>query len=413
MPHSYTKKNGSSFKPDPSRFLFNVDTLYYSCLPKNYDQVMNDWLLQELSEGRELAEKFTESKRTISLKLPKYENELLFEIEGKGKTAYSYQIRNQDFAFYFARRSDNDNYPIFVHINQFKLWQLGVIEAYMESLEIIALLGFVIETCKPSRIDLCCHTDQFQFTITDLQKHFKTPPNTKKNGLWGVDFDSLSFETVAFGNRSNYQIRIYNKSSELMVKQKYHFLQVYEEYGLTNNVWNIEFELSRKFLKNIEVNGEKNFFDDMDNLLSEKGLSILWTELTTNKFKMLKSKEKADSPLLPLWKVLASGNKGKNGKSVFFQTNEYMSRVKEIDDSLPRELKQITGRYKKFAKNEPIPEGVEPLNFAMTRYYKMILEEHPELIKKFAEEVKKEQSLYVDQDINKLIKKEPQTTPNS
>ncbi|WP_144495984.1 hypothetical protein [Bacillus pumilus] len=403
MPANYTLMNGSSKKVDPQRFLFNVDTLYYSALASNYDEVMQDGLMMNLQLGREQAEKFENEKHVIEIKLPRYQNPLSFEVLGKGKTAYSYQIRNEDYAFYFVRQEHEDNFPIYVQINQFKLWQMGVIDSYIETLHILAELGFEIDTCKPSRIDLCCHSDQFQFSTNDLLK-LKTP-----KGLNDPDFQKLNlfentFETVYYGTRGNYMLRIYNKTKELLAKNKYHFLQVYEEHGLTDDVWNVEFELSRKFLKNLEVDGEPDFFDDMDNLLSPKGLSTLWTNLTTEKFKMVRSLE--NDTMIPYWRVLAQGNdgSGSNGKSVFYQTNAYMCRVKDIDDSLHREIAQITGRLTKFAVNQELPEGVEPFNFALQRYYQMTKEEYSDKVTEFTDKLNRKQSKYAAHEINSLIK---------
>lgn len=412
MPANYTKKNGSNAgrRVDPKRFLFNVDTLYYSALASNYDEVMADGLMNNLQMGREQAEKFENEKHIISINLPRYENPLSFEILGKGKTAYSYQIRNEDYAFYFVRQQHEDNFPIYVQINQFKLWQMGVIDSYIESLHILAELGFEIDTCKPSRIDLCCHSDQFQFSTNDLLK-LKTP-----KGLNDPDFQKLNlfentFETVYYGTRGNYMLRIYNKSKELLAKNKYHFLQVYEEHGLTDDVWNVEFELSRKFLKNLEVDDEPDFFDDMDNLLSPRGLSTLWTNLTTEKFKMVKNLE--DDTMIPYWRVLAEGNEsGSNGKSVFYQNNSYMCRVKDIDDSLHREIAQITGRLQKFVLNQELPEGAEPFNYAVQRYYQMTKEEHSDKVIEFADRVSDKQSKYAAHEINALINsKKTKKTP--
>lgn len=391
MPKAYTKQNGkNAFIPDEKRFLFNVDTLYYSAFSVNYNEVMQDGLLLDLEVGKEHASKFEGDLHTIDVKLPRYNHNIIFEILPNGKTAYSYQIRNEDFAFYFAKENSGSNFPIYVQLNQFKLWKDGVVNAYMETLEILALLGFKVLQCKPSRIDLCCHSDQFQWLVTDLKK-LSSPINTSQPDFFKLNPLTMEFETVMYGKRNYNQLRIYNKTTELFAKQKYHFLQVYEEYGLTGEVWNIEFEIHRKFLKNISVDGEKDFFDSMDNLISEKGLSILWTEMTNNRF----------SHSSPFWKTLQKGDKQK-----FYSTNSYMTRIKDIDDSKDREASQILGRLKKFVLNKEEND----LNTAIKEFLTYCYEEKEDKINEFEDIVKIKKQKFVAKEINNLLDKKK---PNS
>lgn len=416
MPTNFTKKNGSRYIPDRNKFLFNVDTLEYTVLVDNYLDIMDGGLRRTLEKGQEQALRYEKNKHAIFLQLPRYKEKIAFEVMPTGRNVYGLQIRNKDYAFYFAREYNGDvthsNFPILVEINQFKLWQLGVIESYLESLEVLALLGFHVLTAKPSRIDLCCHTDQMIFQLSDLRK--MNYPSQMGAPSW-VKLDPMTdiFETVMYGDRKYYQMRIYDKSAELFKKQKYHFLQVYEQYGLdSRHVWNIEFEMRRKFLKNIVVNGEKDFFDDMDNLISERGLSILWTELTANKFKMVTSMDKPDS-MNQFWKVLADGSHGKTGKSVFHRTNEYMTRVKDIDDSLEREDAQILGRLKKYVENEELGESMDALAFAISKWYERIHDSNPSVKHEFLEAVQKRQRMYVSSEINELIQKKDHSNGRS
>jgi hypothetical protein len=431
MPKNYTKKNGSSFKPDPKKFLFNVDTLYFSASAVNYEYVLSSGLRDLLERGKEQAGKFKDPL-TIELELPNYENPIVFEVQATGKTSYSYQIRNHDFAIYFQAHEHENQYPLYVHINQFKLWKDGVIQSYQESLEMLFLLGFEVQTCKPSRIDLCCHSDQFDWILTDLGS-FDFPQNMNKPDFFRLDPSTMKFETVMFGNRSRYQMRVYNKYAELFKKNKFHFLQVYEQYGMIpEKVWNVEFEIHRGFLKGLKVDGKLDYFDDMDNLLTEKGLSTLWTMMSTDKFVHHS----------PFWKVLQLGNeKDENAKCKFYQSNHYITRVKEIDDSFDREVPQIFGRLQKFAVNEDVELGQEeevavsklydmvsdylddPKVFEYTykKYVKEFMEQkfNQALIKylhekegyekkkgiSFSDRVQDKKSKYVDAEINKTVKK--------
>ncbi|MED3219954.1 replication initiation protein, partial [Bacillus thuringiensis] len=118
MPPSYTKKDGKDrkgnqkFRPDPNKFLFNIDTFWYNVDILNYDDVMENGLLAELQSGREFYMDYNE-KKTIKVQLPTYENPLTFAVELGQKPLYQFSLRNDDIAIFFSRRyRDDGQYPI-------------------------------------------------------------------------------------------------------------------------------------------------------------------------------------------------------------------------------------------------------------------------------------------------------------
>jgi hypothetical protein len=409
MPNNFTKPNGTNkngkpqFKINKDNFLYNVDTLYYSAYAENFNEVMNSGFRDFLEGGKENAQKF-ESKLSFGLDLHKYNYPVTFDIEGFGKTTYSYQIRNEDYAFYFMKEYDERNsaYPIYVQINQFKLWSDGVLNAYMETQEILYLLGFKVTSNKPSRIDLCCHSDQFKWTVPDLRK-FKLPPAMKNPSFEHLDVDTLEFETVYYGTRGRLQMRIYNKSVELLDKNKFHFIELYEKHGLNpREVWNVEFEVHRDYLKNLCVNGEKGFYDEMDNLLSDVGLSTLWTHLTRDKFYH-------DSVF---WRTMSEGgllapHKLSDGDSKFvsrfYQSNAYLDRLKDIDDSKEREVAQIRGRLQKLILNKDVEFGSE-LNEAIKEFLAMVFDYEEKKGISFIDDLYRKRSKFVNQELNNLTR---------
>lgn len=163
----------------------------------------------------------------IQVKLDRYEYPITFEIQSNGQApTYAFCIRNHDMSFYFAKRRRGDaTYPVKVQINQFKLWEMGFEDAYVESLYVLAELGFIFEASKPSRIDLCVHSDKFDWCYDDF-KNFTWPRNFAKDNeptFIKVDPETLEFETAYFGDRSRLQLRIYNKSKEIEAKYKDYF----------------------------------------------------------------------------------------------------------------------------------------------------------------------------------------------
>jgi hypothetical protein len=401
VPQNYTRAHGSvrgkkRFIPDSSHFLFNVDTLWYTFDADNYDGVMGDMLnpdeakrhglAETLERGKTVAEGTT-SKDYIQVKLERYENPFILEIHAGGQApVYAYQIRNEDMAIYFARRRRNDGtYPVKVQINQLKLWELGAQEAYEESLAVLAELGFTFAASKPSRIDLCVHSDQWRWNYEDFE-HFEYPRNfAEDNHPTYVKLDKKTgeFGTVYFGDRTRLQLRIYNKSKEVEDKQKYYFRELYEKHGMdVNGVWNHEFEVHRSYLRDFadESTVQTRVFDSMDYLLYEGGLSMLWTHLVSRFVHTT-----------AFWKTLQKGDANK-----FVNCKNYLFRLKDIDTTEMREVAQIRGHLQKLILKENIPKGSDMKMEAIKKFCSLCTDYEKYKEKNFESEVYRKRRKYMD-----------------
>lgn len=406
MPALYTKPAGTMrgkkiYKPDPSRFLFNVDTLWYTYDASNYDEVMQSGLAEKLQNGKEVAED-TGHLDYIQVELDRYDYPVTFEIQARGQAPiYAWQMRNYDIAVYFARRRRNDGtYPIKVQINQFKLWEMGVLDAFVESLQLLEKLGFVYEDAKSNRLDVCCHSDQFGWNLRDLIKLMYPRNVADDNKPNFIKLDPLTgeFETVYYGDRSRLQMRIYNKSVEIVKNKKDYFREIYEKHGMDpEKVWNIEFELHRDYLKGFAdpETGETNIFDSMDYLLRFDGLSKLWTHLTQEKFVH-------DSAF---WKVLQQGDVNK-----FIACKNFIFRLKDIDSSKEREIAQIRGRLQKLILNEDLPPDSNMLNESLKVFMNMVFDYEEDKEKDFEKDVYKKRKQYMDIEMLKLALAEKRKT---
>ncbi len=400
MPSNYTLKNGTvrgkkRFAPDPSKFLFNVDTLWYTYDALNYDEVMNAGLLDRLEKGKIIADNVQGYLEYIQVQLDRYEYPVTLEIQASGQAPlYAFCIRNHDIAIYFSRkrRDDGRTYPVKVQINQFKLWEMGAQDAFAESLYILGQLGFVYEAAKPNRIDLCVHSDQWIWNLLDLQA-FQYPRNIaddNKPNFVKLDPCTFKFETVYFGDRSRLQARLYDKSKEVRAKKKDYFRHLYESRGMdADNVWNIEFELHRDYLKGFahEENGQIGLYDNMDYLLRFDGLSLLWTHLVEEKF----SHDSA------FWKVLQKGDPDK-----FIQCKNFLFRLKDIDSSVEREVAQIRGRLQKLVLAKDLPEDADLLIESLKAFVNLCADYEEDKEKDFEDDVYKKRKQYMDLEMLKL-----------
>jgi hypothetical protein len=423
MPSNYTYKNGKDkngnqrYKLNDKSFLFNIDTLYYTVDVLNYDEVMSSGFLNTLQDGIDFMYENDEQYQSIVLNPPNcgdfqsYEHGIGFTIMSGQRPFYQYSIRSQDMAFYFMKKKRNyfkedskdQTFPIKVQINQHILWTKGHLKAYAESLYFLAELGFVLGQAKPNRIDLCCHSDQWNFNYYDFQSFVYPLSVTKDNHphFMRLNPHDHNFETVYFGDRSRVQLRIYNKTIEVLKKQKLFFQEIYDSNGLVstkdNPVWNIEFEVHRDYLKDIgdPLNAVKGFYDDMDNLLSDIGLNLLWTELT-NKFNFKNA----------FWDRVQKGDKEK-----FSKTKMETYRVKDINDDVMREVAQIRGRMMKLVLTKESHSEDEKLQ-ALTELLELIPKYEKDKGKDFNNQLNTKRLAYQDNLINGLFREKEMSIIN-
>jgi hypothetical protein len=391
MPQRYSKPKGKmQFMPDSQKYLYNIDTFWFNVDAKNYQDIMDNGFREDLRSAREHLMDTDESK-TIEIELSQYENPISFEIKSGQPPLYQYSIRNEDIAIYFSKNQrDNGQLPMKVQINQFILWEKGLQDAYQETLQILTALGFHYTYTKLNRVDFAVHSDQWQWNLEDLKK-FDYPRNIKNDNFpnfFRLSPESGVFETVYFGDRTRCQLRIYNKSKESKDKQKDYFLKMYERLGMDkDNVWNVEIECRRDFIKEfVDITGVR-LFDDLDKVFSENGLSQLWTFLM-NKYDHNSA----------FWTQLKKGKEG-----IFEDCVGHLDREKDIDSSLDREVAQIRGRLMKFVINEE-NDGVGQ---AINNFFDRMQVYEVKKDRNFNEEVQKKKMKYNSYEINKKVKKTP------
>ncbi|MFP2989050.1 replication initiation protein [Bacillus velezensis] len=399
MPEAYTKPNGTyrnkqRFKPDPAKYLYNIDTFWFNVDCSNYQEVMDGGFRHLLRSGRE-AVADTGQASVIDVEIGAYENPVLFEILGGQPPAYQYSIRNKDMAVYFASNAREDQMPMKVQLNQFILWEKGILNAYYEALSILTVLGFDYTSAKLNRVDFAVHSDQWKWNLNDLST-FEYPRNFSKDNhpdFFRLDPVTGDFETVYYGNRTRCQLRIYNKSKEAIKKTKTYFLDLYREKGMdVENVWNVEFEVRRDFIKECKDLEGLRLFDDLDTVFHENRLSLLWSYLM----------ERYLHPSAH-WKTLSKGHKG-----IFEQVTGYITREKDIDLNFEREVPNIRSRMMTGLLNEQEYD----LDTALHILKERILEYESRKHVNFEQDVVKKKQLHMNNQVNEKVQNRHKKMPN-
>lgn len=402
MPQNYTKKNGFStsgvqqFKPDPKKYLHNIDTLWLNVDSYYYDKIMDMGLRNMLIAGRAAVQDGDGDEYFVECKLANYENPLLFAVMGGNPPLYQYSLRNDSMAIYFSKTRRENQLPMRVQLNQFLLWEKGVEAAYEEALCVLKTFGFLPSEVRINRVDFAVHSDQFQWTIQDMQT-FDYPRNIKDDNqpnYYRLDAMTGRFGTMMQGSRDRLAIRIYNKSKEIEDKKKFYFYELYAKHGMdVDNVWNIEIECRRPFLKDLaESEDDENLtriFDDFDYCLSNDGLSKLWS-LLMNKY----THESAH------WKMLHKLSDHFNFKPI-----HGITVVKDKISDFERELPQILGRLAVAVVTEEeytLDRAIEILKSKIPEY-EASREQRGKKVVSFEERVEIKKSLIQNHTINTTI----------
>lgn len=393
MGSSYSKPNGKlksgaqRFKPDPSKYLYNIDTFWYNVGADNYQEIMDKGLRELLIQGREYNSDYDDCL-VLEVPLEGYPNPIEFDILSGQKPLYQYSIRNKDIAIYFSKNERDGQLPMKVQINQFVLWEKGIYSAYLETRKVLECLGFQLNTSRLNRVDFAVHSDQFQWNLEDL-KTFDYPRNIAMDNFpefYRLDPCTGNFETVYFGSRSNCLLRIYNKSIEIKKKKKDYFYDLYKSKGMNpDKVWNVEIEVHRQFIKECKDLEGARLFDDLELVFEEDRLSLLWTYL----MKMYGHNSAH-------WTQLKKGKKG-----VFEKCTGYLKREKDNNVNAYRETAQIRGRLMSFVMND----GDYSFEKALLKFVEMNKEYEENKAKSWIEDVEKRKARFHDLKINETIGK--------
>lgn len=217
-----------------------------------------------------------------------------------GKPNYPYLVQFPGFQLYLSRKElpEGQTPNVYVSLNSQTLWHLGEREAVALALtELEALAPGQVQECRMSRCDLAADL----LIPGGLSFEFVKAHAVGQSQRFQSYIDGDKLETLYNGSSSApVQLRLYDKSLEISLKDKAWFLPL---WGLASNgnVWRFEFQLRREFLKSCGI-------DSLDDLLARR--AAVWSYLTGVWFSLrLQDNENATRRRLhPLWEVVQSAS---------------------------------------------------------------------------------------------------------
>lgn len=243
----------------------NIDSFFFSLDFEEYD-INNQNLIERLEEEKEEAK--IDRLKDIYVVL----GDRKFKIMPNGSRFHSYILHNDNLEIKLARHrsKSKNNFPISIRIKSIYLWEKGFLNAYIATMDFItAIIKGNIISDKISRVDLCCHTDEL-FPCSDLKlwrgSFRKVELFTFNRAITGFSFGSFK--------EKNVMCRIYDKTLEIKSSNKSWFNAIWEKENMNiNNIWNVEFQVGRKFFKEHDIDTCQDF------ILKMRGI---WEKLTNH-----------------------------------------------------------------------------------------------------------------------------------
>lgn len=295
-------------------FIPNVDTLISGIDIEDYGLETKDLLVEledKKKEAKLVAAKNASDFVTINL------GDHRFKVMPNGSAGHAYILHDEFHEIKLAqfRSTNKEFYPIQVKLKSSCLWSKGFYEAWMDLCDIINSHVGRISRNKINRMDLCCHTDEILFNIEEMEK-FKGKYINEN-----IIRDNRHLTGMSFGVRKNSKIycRIYNKSLEVNKKRnKMWFKYIWKQNGMKiDDVWNVEFELKRKFFREFNIETVEDAFESMKNIW--KYCTSIWlvkVELTDKRMERC--------PVNPEWEGLQKSFE-------YFSGRPLVKREKQIE----------------------------------------------------------------------------------
>lgn len=241
----------------------NIDSFFFSLDFEDYTLGNKD-LLEKLADSKEEAKIDRLKEVTVNFGGRK------FKILPNGSRFHSYILHNDNLEIKLARHrsKSRNNFPVSIRLKSLYLWEKGFLNAYMETIDFIenTIKGEIIAD-KISRADLCCHTDEL-FPCPDLKLW---RGNFRKVELFTFNRAITGFSFGTFAEK-NVMCRIYDKTLEIKSSNKTWFNEIWKKENMNiNNVWNVEFQVGRKFFKDHNIDNCQDF------ILKMRGI---WEKLT-------------------------------------------------------------------------------------------------------------------------------------
>ncbi|MCF6149451.1 MAG: hypothetical protein E3K37_12430 [Candidatus Kuenenia sp.] len=217
-----------------------IDSLYVS-----YKGKLKEGIVEILEEKKTIAQSGDEKFQSLAT-FPIEDH--IFEVLDKGARNYSYVLVDNWYRIQISKGKRVP--PLYVQISSELLNCYGVEYSLYKLREIIShLITTEKETISRSDIFVDFITN---YNLEEISKSsWITTGNTSTAKYW----EGNKFTGWTIGMKGDISVRLYNKSIELQRKPREYLKEIWETNGWDreSQVWRLEFELKRGFLKHVET----------------------------------------------------------------------------------------------------------------------------------------------------------------
>ena len=227
----------------------------------------------------------------------------VWELRRTGVKNYNYVLCRGDVMIMFNNRAHDGKIPnCSVSVGSISCWSSGYYTKYNEIMADLRQVGFVIKKHIISRIDMACDIIGYQMSNTGLDNRRRNLTEARSYSVY-YSGDNL---TGIMAGKGDIVLRVYDKTREM--KQK----KATEKQILMSYIWGegcgsvtrVEFQLRRKFLKNIESNNGITTVEDFKKRQQEVwNYCINWFRQCDRDIDR-KNKNQKRGKISPFWKIL-------------------------------------------------------------------------------------------------------------
>jgi len=287
------------------KLLNGIDSLYYFAESnENYD----DLFIEILDQIEELKGKFKRKdiefeNNDINITI----NDIPLNFLGKAEGFYWFKDINEFFKIGFKDKYKNRGLnDIRIQLQGVGIYTIGI-KSLIDFINNMLLKHYVTGYYPITRADLNCF---IQYDFSFITKEMFVTRKRQYSTINEIG-SSTRTQTLYIG-KEPFKLRIYDKKEELKKSKKKDMMYEYfmnNGFDMDNEVFNIEFEIHRSYLKTFNITTIEELLSNAENLFKDSMNQIKLIDLSMVSEDMIKHNNKSRAEILPVWEHIQNSYK--------------------------------------------------------------------------------------------------------
>ncbi len=278
-----------------------IDTLYFFYESnKNYDDFFSD-VLEQLEDSKKKFEQQEVSFENRDLKI--YINSHVLEFNGKAQGFYWFSHIDNYLTVGFKQADLNGRlHNIQVQLNAIGIYTIGIKELLRHTDTIFKSITTGYKPVTRADLNIFVQTD-----LSWLNKDMFVSRKRKYTTHTKEIASKHRLETLYIG-KAPFLLRLYDKKEELKNSSKREMMNAYflaNGFKSDDEVFNIEFELHRKYLKSFSIDSVDDLLSHAEKLFKECMNTIRLVDLSSISKNSASSSNRYKANIHPLWRHIS------------------------------------------------------------------------------------------------------------